>query len=140
MYRNGVPRSTSRTFRRFVCGRTDANLANETIEKVVSVAWGNDAPDWDAWRNVPEKRSKIMLIVRLVDELKKKLRDYVKSGFDTIIPSRERWEEFRAGGGKIRTSDWGELYRYDEAAASWERLYQFGQNDVVPESPLQKSI
>lgn len=31
-------------------------LANETIEKFVSVAWGNDAPDWEAWRNVPEKK------------------------------------------------------------------------------------
>lgn len=61
--------------------------------------------------------------------------DYVKSGFDNDYTQSGALKEFRAGGGKIRTSDWGELWhRYDEAAASWERLYQFGQNDVVPES------
>lgn len=29
------------------------SLANEIIEKFCGIAWGNENPDWEAWRNVP---------------------------------------------------------------------------------------
>ncbi len=61
--------------------------------------------------------------------------DYVKAAEGSGLNQSEALREYRAGGGAIRTSDWGMLWhRYDEGAAQWDRLYQFRSNDTVPES------
>ena len=61
--------------------------------------------------------------------------DYVKAGQGQDLGQTAALREYRAGGGEIRTADWGELWhRYDEGAAQWDRLYQFGSSDTVPAS------
>jgi hypothetical protein len=61
--------------------------------------------------------------------------DYVKSAHGEDLSQTAALNEYRAGGGAIRTTDWGEIWhRYDEGASQWDRLYQFKSNDVVPES------
>ena len=61
--------------------------------------------------------------------------DYVKAGQGADLTQSAALNAYRAGGGSIRTSDWGQLWhRYDEGVAQWDRLYQFGSSDVIPES------
>lgn len=61
--------------------------------------------------------------------------DYVKSGQGEDMTQTGALQAYRAGGGHIRTQDWGTLWhRYDEGVAQWDRLYQFKAGDVVPES------
>jgi hypothetical protein len=61
--------------------------------------------------------------------------EYVKSAQGEDMSQTAALNEYRAGGGAIRTSDWGEIWhRYDEGAAQWDKLYQFGSQDTVPES------
>lgn len=61
--------------------------------------------------------------------------DYVKSAHGEDLNQTNALSSYRAGGGAIRTSDWGEIWhRYDEGVAQWDRLYQFKNNDLIPES------
>jgi len=61
--------------------------------------------------------------------------DYVKSAHGEDLGQTSALASYRAGGGSIRTSDWGEIWhRYDEGAAQWDRLYQFKNTDIIPES------
>lgn len=61
--------------------------------------------------------------------------EFVKAAYNDDYNMSAALREFRSGGGHIRTGDWSELWhRYTDAAATWERLYQFGDQDVVPES------
>lgn len=60
---------------------------------------------------------------------------YIQLGYDQGMRQTEALKAYRAGGGAIRTASWSELWhRYDEGSNTWNTLYQYGMNDVIPES------
>lgn len=61
--------------------------------------------------------------------------DYIKSYSNSGINQTQALKSYREAGMGIRTSAWSELWhRYNEGAEIWERLYQYKNTDVVPES------
>ena len=60
---------------------------------------------------------------------------YVEKGVNEGYTQTEALAEYRSGGGKIRTSSWGELWHRAEVSSErWNNLYQLKQTDEVPES------
>ena len=61
--------------------------------------------------------------------------DYVKKAENGGMGQTEALRQYRAGGGAIRTSSWGELWqRYNTGSDAWDRLSQFKSSDTVPSS------
>ena len=72
-------------------------------------------------------------------ESQKRAWGYVESGVNRGMKQVEALSEYRAGGGKIRTQAWGELWhRYTEAGSEWGKLYQLKSADTIPESMFEK--
>ncbi len=72
-------------------------------------------------------------------ESQKRAWGFVESGVNRGMTQEQALQEYRSGGGKIRTQSWGELWhRYGEAGEQWSNLYQLKGTDVVPESMFEK--
>ena len=64
---------------------------------------------------------------------------FVQSAYDEGLSTTDSLSAYRAGGGKIRTSDWVTLWhREDEGSKAWDTLYQYGTGDTVPESMFER--
>jgi hypothetical protein len=60
---------------------------------------------------------------------------FIQSGLTDELNQSEALREYRAGGGAIRTSSWGELWhRAEDAFTAWNTLYQFNSTDTIPQS------
>ena len=60
---------------------------------------------------------------------------YVISAIEGGLNQTEALEEYRLGGGAIRTSSWGELWHRGAASSeNWSTLYKLKPTDTVPES------
>lgn len=60
---------------------------------------------------------------------------YVESAINKDMEEVEALQQYRAGGGRIRTSSWVELWhRAEESTARWNDIYQLKGTDYIPES------
>ena len=72
-------------------------------------------------------------------ESQRKAWQYVEKGVSTSLTQTQALKEFRAGGGKIRTQSWVELWhRSSEASQEWNKLYQLKGSDTIPSSMYEQ--
>lgn len=65
--------------------------------------------------------------------------EYVESAAREGLSQTEALREYRAAGGAIRTSSWGELWhRQEEGAGVWGTLYLYKDKDTLPVSMYEE--